>query len=257
MNKSSKEIKSERSTKSTSHHQMIKWQKRFEELVEFQKINKHCIVPNNYAPNPELSRWVKRQRHQYNILQQEKLSPITIQRIKSLNEIGFTWDAHESFWQERIKSLIKFKEEHGHCEVPSRYGANTQLAIWVKSQRRQYKLYKENSPSDMTKERFMELEKHGFTWMLRRTKSYKKTSSEKESDVLNDILSIDSCCLSLFDTLSQAELSARLSKLTSVEHINHPKSRSNDHIDIIEEMSFSSLSDLSSSESLSTLFDEE
>ena len=34
-------------------------------------------------------------------------------------------------WKERYEELIRFKQEHGHCEVPFTHGSNSQFANWV------------------------------------------------------------------------------------------------------------------------------
>ena len=61
------------------------WQKRLDELRQFQRENNHCMVPTEYAPNPPLASWVSTQRKNYN---RRKLTP---ERIKELDEIGFVW----------------------------------------------------------------------------------------------------------------------------------------------------------------------
>ena len=41
-----------------------KWAVRYKELVHFHRENGHSAVPHTYPPNPQLARWVKRQRRQ-------------------------------------------------------------------------------------------------------------------------------------------------------------------------------------------------
>jgi len=154
------------------HHTEM-WQKRFAELVEFQRIYKHCLVPSNYDDTSELCRWVRRQRYQYNLFQQKKHSSTTLKRIQNLNEIGFVWDSREALWQERLRELLDFEAEFGNCDVPAVYPSNPPLGSWVKCQRRQYKLFLEGKPSNMTKDRQIELEKYGFQWKIRKSLSFK------------------------------------------------------------------------------------
>jgi len=159
-------------------YQAEKWQERFDELLEFRKENKHCLVPHTFPMNPGLARWVKRQRYQYTLFQQNKKASINLERIKILGNIGFVWDSHEATWQERLGALNEFKNEHGHCEVPSKYELNAQLATWVKCQRRQYKLYLEGQPSNITEERIAELERYGFKWEIRKSKTFELRRSK-------------------------------------------------------------------------------
>mmetsp|Transcript_14712 Transcript_14712/g.16841 ORF Transcript_14712/g.16841 Transcript_14712/m.16841 type:complete len:453 (-) Transcript_14712:84-1442(-) len=159
-------------------YQAEKWQERFDELLEFRKENNHCLVPHTFPTNPGLARWVKRQRYQYTLFQQNKKASINVERIKILDNIGFIWDSHEATWQERLGALNEFKKEHGHCEVPSKYELNAQLATWVKCQRRQYKLYLEGQPSNITEERIAELERYGFKWEIRKSKTFELRKSE-------------------------------------------------------------------------------
>jgi len=158
-------------------YQAEKWQERFDELLEFQKEHNNCLVPHTYPANPELARWVKRQRYQYTLFNQNKKASINVDRIKILDDVGFVWDSHEATWQERLAALSEFKDEHGHCEVPSKYQPNPQLATWVKCQRRQYKLFLEEQPSNITSERIAELERFGFKWEIRKAKPLKTRPS--------------------------------------------------------------------------------
>lgn len=171
-------------------YQAEKWQERFDELIQFSKDNQHCLVPHTFPENPALARWVKRQRYQHKLLQEGKQSSMTQDRIKILEEIGFVWDSHEAAWQERLKELLDYKTANGNCLVPSNYPQNPQLATWVKCQRRQYKLYWEGRPSNMTVERIMTLEKTSFSWELR-SSSYSKKAAEQEAKALNSMLPLE------------------------------------------------------------------
>jgi len=160
-------------------YQAEKWQERFDELVAFQRRGGHCLVPHTFPENPALARWVKRQRYQYGLIQQNKTSSMTEDRIVILENIGFIWDSHEAAWQERLKELLEFKKIYGTCAVPSKYSPNQQLARWVKCQRRQYRLYWEGRPSNMNADRITALQNAGFEWRLRRPKTSDKTDPDE------------------------------------------------------------------------------
>ena len=69
------------------------WMERFNELVEFQRSNGHCDVPNRFPPNPQLSLWVKSQRRHYASNKRGKKTPLSGERIRRLESIGFVWTA--------------------------------------------------------------------------------------------------------------------------------------------------------------------
>ena len=158
-----------------------KWKVHLQELYDFKKKYGHCLVPHTFLENPNLARWVKRQRRQYKLMKEgDPSSTMTSSRIEKLNKVGFIWDSHEIVWRERYQQLIRYKQEHGHCRVPSYCKKNPQLASWVKCQRRQYKLFWEGKRSSMNTERTSLLEEIGFTWEVRVANQTKKVKKKKE-----------------------------------------------------------------------------
>jgi hypothetical protein len=155
-------------------YQAGQWAEKFEELCHYRQENGHCLVPHTYGANLALARWVKRQRYQYKLMVEGKQSTMTPERVTALEDIGFVWDSQGAAWAERLQELAVFHSTFRHCNVPSNYHANPQLATWVKCQRRQYKLHIEGKPSNMTSSRVRELESLGFEWELR---AYKKSNS--------------------------------------------------------------------------------
>lgn len=152
-------------------YQAGQWSEKFAELCAYRDVMGHCLVPHTYSENLPLARWVKRQRYQYKLMRDGKSSTMTEERVKALEDIGFIWDSQGAAWGERLAELRSYRQEFGHCNVPSNFSQNPQLATWVKCQRRQYKLHQEGKPSNMTPQRVRELENLGFEWELR---SYKK-----------------------------------------------------------------------------------
>jgi hypothetical protein len=61
------------------------------ELAEYHKIHGHCNVPKNYSENAKLASWVKTQRTDYRLHNEEKTSPITLSRIQALESLSFEW----------------------------------------------------------------------------------------------------------------------------------------------------------------------
>jgi hypothetical protein len=145
------------------HYQSDQWNDRFQDLVDFKKKTGHCLVPHNYPLNQQLAQWVKRQRYQFKLKNMSRHSTLTGIRQEALEEMGFVWDSHKAAWIERLEALKLFKAEHSHCNVPSNYDDRA-LAIWVKCQRRQYKLYTKGERSTITEERFRELDGMDLDW---------------------------------------------------------------------------------------------
>jgi hypothetical protein len=113
---------------------------------------------------------VKRQRYQYRIKIEGKRSSMTRERLEALQELGFTWDSHSVAWLERWRELAEFKQWYGHTNVPKKYPENSQLAIWVKCQRRRYKLYAAGKKSSITPDRIELLNSLGFVFNPRSVK---------------------------------------------------------------------------------------
>ena len=112
-----------------------------------------------WLPSPSDS-----QRYQYKLKKLGRHSTLTDDREKDLENMRFVWNSHRAAWEERFYDLKAFASREGHCNVPSNYEAHKLLAVWVKCQRRQMKLYRRGLPSTMTVERMQALESLGFDW---------------------------------------------------------------------------------------------
>ena len=60
-------------------------------LVEYKNEHGNCLVPQRYSKNKALGRWVAKQRTQYRLRREGKQTPLTEERIKLLDEVGFVW----------------------------------------------------------------------------------------------------------------------------------------------------------------------
>jgi hypothetical protein len=140
------------------------WNERFQQLCEFKARFGHYLVPVKYPANPKLGVWVSKQRYHGKTYQEGTPSPMTAERIRVLESVGFEWDTTAAFWSLRVRQLREFKVQFGHCLVPNKYSASTKLGQWVATQRTNYKMYHEGKPSPMTAERIQELESIGFEW---------------------------------------------------------------------------------------------
>lgn len=63
------------------------WNFRYNQLLEFKQQHDHCKVPHHFPENPQLGKWVSKQR------QQRKQNKLTLERERLLEEIGFLWSA--------------------------------------------------------------------------------------------------------------------------------------------------------------------
>jgi hypothetical protein len=158
-------------------HQNDQWNERFQELVEYHQTFGHSHVPYHYKKSASLAWWVKRQRHQYKMKQDGNHSTLTDERERKLEALGFCWDSHTAVWEERLNELIDHRRQHGHTTISQTY--NPKLLIWVKCQRRQFKLYCAGEKSSMTQDRINKLNAAGFCWNPRRgtTEAEKKVAN--------------------------------------------------------------------------------
>jgi hypothetical protein len=167
-----------------------KWQMRYKELIHYKRIKGDCLVPHSYKSNPQLGRWVKRQRRQYKLLRDGAKSTMTPERIQLLEDLGFVWDSHEATFQERLEELVEYRQIHGTAVIDGSDAQNKQLYTWVKGMRRQYKLYWQGKSSSMTPERIEQLEKAGFEWEVRPVNRKEKPSADEEKPCGNDDYSL-------------------------------------------------------------------
>ena len=89
-------------------------------------------------------------------------SALTQTKINALEDIGFVWakEKGDTLWEQKFADLVRYRDAHGHCNVPTKYKEDTALGRWVSTQRKQYKEFKTgNNPRClMTEERRQRLE---------------------------------------------------------------------------------------------------
>ena len=105
------------------------WDEGFEALQKFREIEGHCFVSRpTVIEGLKLGLWVNVQR-----TNKEKLTP---DRIKRLDDLGFSWDARADQWEEAFAALKIFSEKTGHCNVDEGVIAGgMKLASWIIRQR--------------------------------------------------------------------------------------------------------------------------
>ena len=71
------------------------WDDRYNDCLEYQKTHGNYLVPQRFAVNPQLGKWVSKQRTEYQKLKNGEKSQITAERIKELNKIEFVWNCRK------------------------------------------------------------------------------------------------------------------------------------------------------------------
>lgn len=105
-------------------------------------------------------------------------SSITFSRIKVLEDIGFQWiekndhenkrSGNDDVWLKMYEELKNFKSSEGHCNVPHSFAQTSSLRVWVKAQRRMYRMYRQtriDKRSSITFSRIKRLNDIGFQWI--------------------------------------------------------------------------------------------
>jgi len=140
------------------------WDQRFQELVDYKKINGHANVSTHSGP---LGTWIARQRTHYRLLQEGKDSRLTVDNREKLESIGFEFTSYRATtflsWDQRFQELVDYKKINGHTNVPHKLGA---LGGWVGFQRRHYHLLKEGKHSPLTIDQWEKLESIGFEFTI-------------------------------------------------------------------------------------------
>ena len=104
----------------------------------------------------QLGSWQNNQRGSY---KKGKLSP---DRIKRLDDIGFTWEMLEEQFEKGFQETLLYKEKTGNPNVQQRYKTDEgfHLGSWQNNQKNFYKKGK------LSPDRIERLEKIGFTWEI-------------------------------------------------------------------------------------------
>ncbi|OEU11236.1 hypothetical protein FRACYDRAFT_150337, partial [Fragilariopsis cylindrus CCMP1102] len=103
------------------------WEKMFTLLETFKQKHGHCNVPQRHKEEGQrLGFWLNYQRNRI----------LDNVREKRLTKLGVIMDPITHQWEEMFALLGKFKQKHGHCNVPRRHKEEGQkLGIWLNNQR--------------------------------------------------------------------------------------------------------------------------
>lgn len=70
-----------------------KWEDRFDELVAFRNAHGHTFVPQHYAENKPLGKWVTKMRYEHGRWIKGEKSQMTQARLDRLESVGFSFSA--------------------------------------------------------------------------------------------------------------------------------------------------------------------
>lgn len=109
------------------------WIQNFNKLKAYSEKYNNTNVSRRYKDDPSLGQWVNEQRKAY------RSKKLHNDRIKMLNELGFSWDPKAEEWDKRFNQVKEFFEIHNHSNIPSKYPTEPSLPLWLKNQRISYK----------------------------------------------------------------------------------------------------------------------
>lgn len=106
-----------------------RWDRMLAELNEYRRLFGDCNVPHLWPHNPQLGRWVFKQR------QRKKANKLSADRVCRLEEAGIDWEPLSSRWERMFAALVDYEERNSHCNVPTRWSENPELPDWLREQR--------------------------------------------------------------------------------------------------------------------------
>lgn len=135
--------------------------------MNFKEKYGHCHPSRANGVKDSLAGWVHVQRKHKRRHDKGEEVPITKERIKLLDGIGFDWNPGrgtmlhrgEENWEGNFQSLVAYKNKNGHCkpkkkELPS--------GPWANRMRGLYKKNKMGIKTSLTDERIAKMKSIGF-----------------------------------------------------------------------------------------------
>jgi len=172
------------------HYTALSWDDRFQQLVEFGRVNRHFKVPNPTPDNGEgremlqdlssdvadakrFYKFVQKIHTEYRALQRGIPSTmLTEERVAQLQNVGFEFSTKSDRsvpdldWSTRIQQLEAFQSEMGHLRVDPNYDKYSNLGGWAVEMSERHRSWQEGreylSP-DMV-EKFNQLNSMGFSF---------------------------------------------------------------------------------------------
>jgi hypothetical protein len=158
------------------------WAAQLAKLKTYRSRHGDCNVPQKWAEDPPLGRWVADQRRcKRNLDRGESSKGMTAARATKLDALGFAWELSaaaiskqnskaardDAGWEAQLAKLKAYQRRHGDCNVPQGWAEDPGLGNWVDNQRKYKKALDRGEPSHgMTAARAAKLKALGFAWEL-------------------------------------------------------------------------------------------
>jgi len=150
---------------STSIRDPAVWETNLAVLKEYKKVFGTADIPSMRADEATelyiLSRWIKSIRNTIK-------TNLTAKQIADMDALCFTWDGvvlqkqiRDNKWERMYEELLRFRDEHNHTKVPSRFFTKDgkALGLWVRTQR--------SCKGALREDRKEKLDEAGFVWLVR------------------------------------------------------------------------------------------
>jgi hypothetical protein len=119
------------------------WEAQLAKLKVYKRRHGDCSVPQRWADDPRVGRWVNAQRRLKRKLDRgEPSEGMTVERAARLTALGLAWDPphrgekpKDVEWEAQLARLAVYKVEHGDCNVPRRRAEDPGLGTRVDNQR--------------------------------------------------------------------------------------------------------------------------
>ena len=135
-----------------------RWERRFAQLLKFQKRFGHCRVPHLWKEDLPFGGWVHGQRAA------KKAGTLSPERIRRLEEAGFEWHGKsgpsclsDHRWVQMLAHLMDYQKQHGDTQVSPSFRPHG-LGSWVGNQREAWR------KGTLRPDRREQLEAMGFDW---------------------------------------------------------------------------------------------
>jgi hypothetical protein len=146
----------------------VVWEQHLDSLSAYKCRHGDCNVPQRWGEDPQLGRWVDKQRALKKQLDRgEPCRGMTAARATKLDALGFAWELFGAGWEAQLAKLKAYKCRHGDCNVSQGWAEDPQLGRWVREQRTRKKaLERGESSKGMTAARVVKLDALGFAWEM-------------------------------------------------------------------------------------------
>lgn len=139
------------------------WETYYIAARQYYQEKGNLKVPKSYLTSTGLTlgSWIQTQRR---VRAGSVTGNLSEEKVRKLDEIGMVWDSKDQSWNEALRELQAYYEEHGNLDVKARYVTEHgfRLGRWVCNLRTKVK--NKGLDQALTKEQQGELEKLGMIW---------------------------------------------------------------------------------------------